>query len=74
MLGRTNVPEFTLEGYTHNEFFGVTRNPWNTDLTPGGSTGGGAAGVVAGLVPAALDLVADAVQAVGEDAHDRYAA
>jgi aspartyl-tRNA(Asn)/glutamyl-tRNA(Gln) amidotransferase subunit A len=48
------VPEFTLEGYTRNGLFGVTRNPWNTDLTPGGSTGGGAAGVAAGLVPAAL--------------------
>jgi aspartyl-tRNA(Asn)/glutamyl-tRNA(Gln) amidotransferase subunit A len=54
VLGKTNVPEFTLEGYTRNELFGVTRNPWNTDLTPGGSTGGGAAGVAAGLVPAAL--------------------
>ena len=36
-----NVPEFALEGYTRNEFFGVTRNPWNADLTPGGSTAGG---------------------------------
>ena len=40
VLGKTNVPEFTLEGYTRNELFGVTRNPWNVDLTPGGSTGG----------------------------------
>jgi aspartyl-tRNA(Asn)/glutamyl-tRNA(Gln) amidotransferase subunit A len=54
VLGKTNVPEFTLEGYTRNELFGVTRNPWNVDLTPGGSTGGGAASVAAGLVPAAI--------------------
>jgi aspartyl-tRNA(Asn)/glutamyl-tRNA(Gln) amidotransferase subunit A len=53
-LGKTNVPEFTLEGYTRNDLFGVTRNPWNADLTPGGSSGGGAASVAAGLVPAAL--------------------
>jgi aspartyl-tRNA(Asn)/glutamyl-tRNA(Gln) amidotransferase subunit A len=54
MLGKTNVPEFTLEGYTRNDLFGVTRNPWNPELTPGGSTGGGAASVAAGFVPAAL--------------------
>ena len=54
ILGKTNVPEFTLEGYTRNDLFGITRNPWNADLTPGGSTGGGAASVAAAFVPAAL--------------------
>jgi aspartyl-tRNA(Asn)/glutamyl-tRNA(Gln) amidotransferase subunit A len=54
ILGKTNVPEFTLEGYTNNLLFGVTRNPWNAELTPGGSSGGAAASVAAGLVPAAL--------------------
>ncbi|MCB8883556.1 amidase [Acidisoma cellulosilytica] len=54
ILGKTNVPELTLEGYTRNDLFGVTRNPWNRDLTPGGSSGGAAAGVAAGLVPAAI--------------------
>jgi aspartyl-tRNA(Asn)/glutamyl-tRNA(Gln) amidotransferase subunit A len=54
ILGKTNVPEFTLEGYTRNDLFGVTRNPWNPELTPGGSTGGGAASVAAGFVPAAI--------------------
>ncbi len=49
ILGKTNVPEFTLEGYTDNPLFGVTRNPWNIDLTPGGSSGGGVASVAAGL-------------------------
>lgn len=54
ILGKTNVPEFTLEGYTRNDLFGVTRNPWNVTLTPGGSSGGAAASVAAGFVPAAL--------------------
>ena len=54
VIGKTNVPEFTLEGYTGNELFGVTRNPWNPDLTPGGSSGGAAASVAAGFVPVAL--------------------
>lgn len=54
ILGKTNVPELTLEGYTTNDLFGTTRNPWNPDLTPGGSSGGAAAGVAAGLVPAAI--------------------
>jgi aspartyl-tRNA(Asn)/glutamyl-tRNA(Gln) amidotransferase subunit A len=54
VIGKTNVPEFTLEGYTRNDLFGVTRNPWNTNLTPGGSSGGAAASVAAGFVPAAI--------------------
>jgi aspartyl-tRNA(Asn)/glutamyl-tRNA(Gln) amidotransferase subunit A len=54
VIGKTNAPEFTLEGYTRNDLFGVTRNPWNPELTPGGSSGGAAASVAAGFVPAAL--------------------
>lgn len=54
ILGKTNVPEFTLEGYTSNPLHGVTRNPWNTSLTPGGSSGGSVAAVAAGLVPVAM--------------------
>jgi len=54
ILGKTNCPEFTLEGYTDNPLFGVTRNPWDTDLTPGGSSGGAVACVAAGLTPAAI--------------------
>jgi aspartyl-tRNA(Asn)/glutamyl-tRNA(Gln) amidotransferase subunit A len=49
ILGKTNVPEFTVQGYTDNPLFGATRNPWNTDLTPGGSSGGAVAAVAAGL-------------------------
>ena len=54
IVGKTNVPELTLEGYTSNLVFGTTRNPWDRRLTPGGSSGGAAASVAAGLVPAAI--------------------
>lgn len=54
ILGKTNVPEFTLEGYTSNPVFGTTRNPWNPALTPGGSSGGAVASVAAGIAPLAL--------------------
>jgi aspartyl-tRNA(Asn)/glutamyl-tRNA(Gln) amidotransferase subunit A len=54
LVGKTNVPELTLEGYTSNQIFGTTTNPWDTRLTPGGSSGAAAAGVAAGLVPAAI--------------------
>jgi aspartyl-tRNA(Asn)/glutamyl-tRNA(Gln) amidotransferase subunit A len=54
ILGKTNVPEFTLQGYTDNLLFGPTRNPWNATLTPGGSSGGAVASVAAGMAPLAL--------------------
>ena len=54
IIGKTNCPEFTLDGHTSNLLFGTTRNPWNTALTPGGSSGGAVAGVAAGLFPLAL--------------------
>ena len=54
ILGKTNCPEFTLQGYTDNPLFGPTRNPWNTALTPGGSSGGAVAAVAAGLGPVAI--------------------
>ena len=52
-LGRTNTPEFGLSAGTEPVLFGPTRNPWNTGKTPGGSSGGSAAAVAAGLVPLA---------------------
>jgi aspartyl-tRNA(Asn)/glutamyl-tRNA(Gln) amidotransferase subunit A len=54
ILGKTNVPEFTVQGITDNALFGATRNPWNPDLTPGGSSGGAVGAVAAGIGPLAL--------------------
>lgn len=54
VLGKTNAPEFTLQGYTANELYGATTNPLAPGMTPGGSTGGGAAAVSAGLGPIAI--------------------
>jgi aspartyl-tRNA(Asn)/glutamyl-tRNA(Gln) amidotransferase subunit A len=54
ILGKTNCPEFTLQGYTDNLLFGPTRNPWDLQLTPGGSSGGAVAAVAAGLGPIAI--------------------
>jgi aspartyl-tRNA(Asn)/glutamyl-tRNA(Gln) amidotransferase subunit A len=54
VLGKTNTSEFGHKAITENPMFGVTRNPWNLDLTPGGSSGGAAAAVASGLGPVAL--------------------
>ncbi|MBI5279018.1 MAG: amidase [Burkholderiales bacterium] len=54
IVGKTNVPEFALEGYTDNPVFGPTRNPWNLQLTPGGSSGGAVAAVASGIAPLAI--------------------
>lgn len=53
MLGKTNTPEFGLKMLTDNLIFGTTRNPWNLERSPGGSSGGAAAAVAAGLGPLA---------------------
>lgn len=53
ILGKTNCPEFAAGGNTFNEVFGRTRNPWDLSKSAGGSTGGGAAAVAAGMVPIA---------------------
>jgi amidase len=53
IVGKTNTPEFGTVAFTESELNGATRNPWNLDLTPGGSSGGAAAALAAGLVPAA---------------------
>ena len=54
IFGKTNVPEFTMQGYTDNPVSGPTGNPWNPALTPGGSSGGAVALVAAGGCPIAL--------------------
>ena len=53
VVGKTNTPEFGFTGFTKNMLYGVTRNPWNTERTPGGSSGGSAAAVAGGMVPMA---------------------
>jgi len=53
IVGKTNTPEFGTVAFTESELNGATRNPWDTELTPGGSSGGAAAALAAGLIPAA---------------------
>ncbi len=53
IMGKTNTPEFGLTPYTEPELFGPSHNPWNLAHSPGGSSGGSAAAVAAGIVPMA---------------------
>jgi amidase len=53
IIGLTLLPELAICGFTESATYGVTRNPWNPQCTPGGSSGGSAAAVAAGLVPIA---------------------
>ena len=54
IVGKATTPEFGVKGLTDGPSFGITRNPWNLERTPGGSSGGGAAAVAAGLGPISL--------------------
>jgi aspartyl-tRNA(Asn)/glutamyl-tRNA(Gln) amidotransferase subunit A len=54
LFGKTTLSEFAMQGYTANLATGITRNPWDTALTPGGSSGGAAAAIAAGCGPLAL--------------------
>lgn len=53
MVGKTTTPEFAYSSFTKSPLWGVTRNPWNREMTPGGSSGGSAAAVASGCVPMA---------------------
>ena len=54
LVGKTSTPEFAHKGVTDSPLFGITRNPWNPSLTPGGSSGGAGAAVAGGLGPLAV--------------------
>lgn len=54
LVGKTTTPEFGWKGVTDSPLFGITRNPWNMERTPGGSSGGAGAAVAVGLAPLAV--------------------
>ncbi len=53
MVGKTTTPEFAYSSFTKSPLWGITRNPWDRSMTPGGSSGGSAAAVASGCVPLA---------------------
>ena len=58
LIGKTTVPEFGCKGTTDSRLNGVTRNPWNPEMTPGGSSGGAVAAVASGM--SCADIASDA--------------
>ena len=79
VVGKTNTPAFGWTAFTDNLVYGATRNPWNHDRAPGGSSGGSAAALAAGLAPLAtttdgggsVRIPASMCGLVGLQAHDR---
>jgi amidase len=67
LLGKTNTPQFASDNQTHNKVFGRTNNPWDLARTPGGSSGGSAAAVAAGLSP--FDIGSDLGGSIRRPAH-----
>ncbi len=67
IIGKTNVPLNLIDWQSHNAIYGTTRNPWNLERTPGGSSGGASAALAAGLT--ALELGSDAGGSIRMPAH-----
>lgn len=67
VLGKTNVPRFLADWQTNNDVYGLTRNPWEPERTVGGSSGGAAAALAAGLVP--LEIGSDVGGSIRIPAH-----
>ncbi len=67
IFGKTNVPPGLMDGQSNNEIYGRTNNPWNLDRTPGGSSGGSAAALCAGLT--GLELGSDIASSIRNPAH-----
>lgn len=67
VLGKTNLPTFASGLETHSELFGTTRNPWDPSKVPGGSSGGAAGALAAGLT--ALELGSDVAGSIRQPAH-----
>lgn len=68
IFGKTNLPTFAMDWQSYNPIFGTTNNPWALDRTPGGSSGGAAAAVAAGLSP--LELGSDIRGSLRQPAHN----
>ena len=67
VLGKTNVPLFGIDFQSYNDVYGLTRNPWDPERTVGGSSGGAAAALAAGLVP--LEIGSDIGGSIRNPAH-----
>ena len=67
VLGKTNVPLFGVDWQSYNDVYGLTRNPWDPERTVGGSSGGAAAALAAGLVP--LEIGSDIGGSIRIPAH-----
>ncbi len=67
VIGKTNVPLYSLDLQTFNEVFGVTRNPWNAERTPGGSSGGAAVALATGIT--SLEIGSDLAGSLRVPAH-----
>ena len=67
IIGKTNTPTFAMDVQTFNPLFGTTNNPWDLSRTPGGSSGGAAAAIAAGL--SALELGSDIGGSIRTPAH-----